>query len=48
MPQSAPEQSKPRRPHARRIMQELCHDPAGNQALDLLARRGRMILQKRT
>jgi hypothetical protein len=48
MRQSVPERSKPRRPHAGRMMQNLRYDPADNQALDLLARRGRMPWRKRT
>ena len=47
MPQSAPEQSKPR-PCAGHMMQGLCHDPTANQELDLTARHGRMALRKRT
>ena len=45
--QSAPGQSKPRWPHAGR-MQDLRHDPAVDQALDLLTRHGRMAWRKRT
>ena len=48
MPQSAPEQSKLRRPHIVRMMQDLRYGPAVSQVLDLVARHGRMTWRKRT
>jgi hypothetical protein len=48
MTQSAPEQSKPRRPHAGRMMQDLRYGPTVSQVLDLLAGHGRMTWRKRT
>ncbi len=48
MPQSAPEQSKPRRPHTVRMMQDLRYGPIVSQVLDRLSRHGRMTWRKRT